>query len=203
MKAAFTTVLLLFTAVTYTQAQQPGTPDQSFGESGKIVDATIWADCRAMVLQPDGKILTGGYTDDNDHSNSGGFYVARYNQDGTIDESFGEMGKFIIRAIEGANPAVTQAIAVQPDGKIIACGRFITRSPFGNVGITRLYPDGTIDSSFGTNGFVVTKLSKWNDLIGGMVVQPDGKIVVAGNSRKRFQPARTRLCAALPARWYA
>ena len=198
MKTFFTTILLLFTAVIYIYAQ-PGTLDKSFGVGGKVLDTSIWADCQAMAVQPDGKILTGGYTDDSDDSNDGGFYIARYNKDGTIDESFGKEGKFIIRKIDGGYPVAAKSIAVQPDGKIIACGPIIPQNYYSHVGILRLNADGTIDSSFGINGFVIFKLSKWSDLIGGMVLQPDGKIVVAGNSQSNFsQPGPDFVLRYLP-----
>lgn len=179
MKTIITTIILI--AFGLQVHAQPGKPDESFGVNGKLLDTSIWADCEAMALQPDGKILTSGYTSDSNLENSGGFYVARYHPDGNADSSFGRYGKFIIRQIPGVSPVKAQSIAVLPDGKIIACGRFlIGNTHFGHPGLVRLHPDGKVDSSFGTNGFVITTLSEWDDLIGGMVLQPDGKIVVAG-----------------------
>jgi uncharacterized delta-60 repeat protein len=180
MKIIFTLFVLIL--VVCNVSAQPGSPDKSFGKQGVYLDTSIRALCYAMAIQPDGKILAGGYTEDLEHPfNFGGFYIARYNPDGNIDASFGEDGKYIVRKIPGATPATTVAIVVLPDTKILACGYFITNQPYNDIGLVRLYSDGKIDSSFGTNGFVITKLGKWNEPIGGMAVQPDGKIVVSGN----------------------
>ena len=182
MKLIFTLfVLILFV---YNLSAQPGSLDKSFGEQGVFLDTSFWADCRALTIQPDGKILAGGYTQDLERPfSNGGFYIARYNSNGSIDESFGENGKFIVRKIPGAQPLSAKTIVVLPDGKILACGYFIIGSLFSHPGLVRLFSDGRIDSSFGTNGFVITKLSEWSDAIAGMAVQPDGKIVVAGNKQ--------------------
>ncbi len=189
---------LLIIAITPLNAQ-PGTLDNSFGFEGKILDSSIWATCRVVKTQPDGKILTGGYTDTISQQNLGGLFIGRYNSDGSIDENFGINGKVIIRKIEGALPIYVQAIEILKDNKILACGRFVTKPPYGGVGLLRLFPDGKIDSAFGVNGFVTTRLSKWNDIIGGMVVQADGKILVTGNKQSSFsQPGADFMLRYMP-----
>lgn len=179
----FFTIILISVTSSYAQ---PGTPDKNFGVDGRILDTGLWADCRGMAIQPDGKILTGGLTDIGNNSTGSGLYIARFSADGNIDENFGVNGKFIVTSIKGANPVYAQAFAVLPDNKILACGRFVTNSPYGGVGLLRLFPDGKIDSSFGINGFVTTRLSHWNDIIGGMAVQQDGRIIVTGNKQSAF-----------------
>jgi len=161
---------------------QQGSTDKSFGKGGMILDTTIWANCNAMAIQPDGKILTGGYTEDVEHPlNLGGFYIARYNNDGSIDDTFGENGKIIIRKIQNVLAFSPKTIIVQHDNKILALARVVPGKLYGDIGLIRLNEDGSMDNSFGTNGFVLTSVSKWEDVLGGMVVQPDGKIVVSGN----------------------
>jgi len=101
--------------------------------------------------------------------------TSAYAQPGTLDSSFGDAGKVI-----GPNYyAYVYATTIQQDGKIIACGG----GSYGNQGgflLIRYNPDGSVDSSFGTNGAVVTDFSGPIDEAYGVVVQPDGKILAAG-----------------------
>ncbi len=182
MKLTFTLIALC--SYCLLNAQKAGTLDKNFGKGGVLLDTSIWAFCSAITQQPDGKILTGGYTQDLENPDDlGGLYVARYTSDGSIDENFGVNGKVIIRQIQGVTTFSTKTIIVQPDNKILVLGYFAPGKFYSHVGMIRLNPNGLFDSSFGTNGFVLTSISKWNDVLGGMVLQPDGKIVVAGNKQ--------------------
>ncbi len=179
MKLLSATTIFVLLAVMQVHAQ-PGKPDKSFGINGKVLDSSIWALCQAMAIQPDGKILTGGLTASEENS-YGNLYVARFNADGSIDNDFGEKGKFMITQRLDFILGSAKAIAVQPDGKIIVCGYFVVdKTPSGCPGIVRLQANGKVDSSFGINGFVYTRLSEWSDLVGDMTLQSDGKIIVAG-----------------------
>jgi len=95
-------------------------------------------------------------------------------QAGTLDPTFGTGGKAV------ANVPGTycsgQALAQQADGKILVCGQ----TP-GLTLLVRFNADGTLDTGFGTNGLVTTDVDASNDYIGSIAVQPDNKIVVAGN----------------------
>src|SRR5215472_15268175 len=105
---------------------------------------------------------------------------------GDLDPTFGNGGIVITRGINGNNLnylSYALAMAIQPDGKIVVVGE-------GNDGtfnfvawdfaVVRYYTDGSLDSSFGSNGRVVTQLSDNYDGAGAVAIQPDGKIVVAG-----------------------
>jgi uncharacterized delta-60 repeat protein len=100
---------------------------------------------------------------------------------GTLDRTFGDYG--LIRDAAGTGPV---KIALQPDGKIIVVG--LTADPV--IGSTqqdflvqRYNSDGTVDGSFGTNGIAVVPVPQNQALqVGGVVVQPDGGIVVAGTA---------------------
>ncbi len=133
-------------------AQKAGTLDSSFGVGGVYLDTTLFgATCQAMALQPDGKIFTGGFTDTvSNNPKDGGFYVGRYNIDGSIDESFGVNGKVIIRRIGNVLAASPKTIIVQPDNKILVLGRFVPGALYGDVGLIRLQANGSLDDSFGT-----------------------------------------------------
>jgi uncharacterized delta-60 repeat protein len=158
-----------------------GSLDTGFGQGGKVTtdfggDEAI----SGMAVQPDGKIVVAGTTS----RDSGGFALARYNPDGTLDTSFGDGGR-VITHVAGGNSA--SALALQPDGKIIVAG-FIT-----NFLLVRYNPNGSLDEGFGEEGMVITTFfnSTLGDIAGrigsalasvahSVVLQPDGKIVAAG-----------------------
>lgn len=185
MKKLFVSLTLLF--INFISQAQPGSVDVSFGENGAVLDSSLWADCRVVTVQKDGKIVTGGLTLGTDGTfSTGALYIARFHSNGSPDIEFGVNGKVIIQNISSAKPLYAQSISLSSDSKIIICGRFIVNSPFGSVGLLRLNNSGQIDSSFGVNGFVTTRLSEWNDNIAGMAIQADNKIVVAGNKESNF-----------------
>src|SRR5205085_6356209 len=108
----------------------------------------------------------------------GTFALARYNSDGTLDATFGSGGK--VTTVFGTNGAVALALALQPDGKIVAAG--VTASSTSNFALARYNTNGTLDTSFGSGGKVTTNFSGGNDYARGVAIQADGKIVVAGSS---------------------
>jgi uncharacterized delta-60 repeat protein len=129
----------------------------------------------AVAVQPDGKILLAGYTD------IGGtfdFAVIRVSEDGTLDKSFGTAGKEVVD-LGGSDTA--QAIALQPDGKILLAGTTTKAGTNSQIGIVRLLPNGLPDSTFGNGGISIPSLASAGRLqAGGIGLQPDGKIVVGG-----------------------
>jgi uncharacterized delta-60 repeat protein len=134
-----------------------GIPEPGFGGAGPNDRVTV------IALQADKKILAGGYFTAYGQINRKG--IARINADGTADDTFNMNGP-------GTNQSV-EALAVQPDGKIIIAGYFNTYNGVTRTGIARLLADGTLDNSFdpgaGSDGFVFA-----------VAVQPDGKILVGG-----------------------
>lgn len=117
----------------------------------------------ALAIQADGKILIGG----NFTSVAGVTRnrVARLLPDGGLDSSFAPPS--------GCNSTVS-SIAVAPNGTILISGGFTTVNGVARAGIARLATDGTLDTSFNPGA----GLSFANGDV--VVVQPDGKVVVAG-----------------------
>ncbi|HXF01328.1 MAG TPA: hypothetical protein VN458_13395 [Solirubrobacterales bacterium] len=120
-----------------------GTLDASFSGDGKRT--TDFADDTAhdIALQPDGKIVVGG-------SASGDIAVVRYDEDGSLDSSFSGDG----RATAGFTDARGdggRAVAIQPDGKIVAAG-----GTSGDFALARFDADGLLDATFGGEGVVTT-----------------------------------------------
>jgi uncharacterized delta-60 repeat protein len=169
-----------------------GDLDTTFGTGGVVVTniATVLSqspeNCRinAIALQTDGKIVAGGFTS----GILGNFALARYNADGTLDSSFGTGGVVVTNIAtvlsQSAQNCQILSIALQTDGKIVAGGS--TSGVFSNFALARYTTDGTLDSSFGTGGVVVTNvatvlsLSPQNCSISSIAVQTDGKIVAGG-----------------------
>jgi uncharacterized delta-60 repeat protein len=82
---------------------------------------------------------------------------------------------------EGRNLNSIYGLALQPDGKIVAAGQAYDRSTSrSDFALARYMPNGRLDSSFGTRGIVITDLGGPNDYVKAVALQPDGKIVVAG-----------------------
>ncbi|HMN91531.1 MAG TPA: T9SS type A sorting domain-containing protein [Saprospiraceae bacterium] len=157
-------------------AQQDGRLDPSFGNNGRVItrfgeaDALIYA----MQTQPNGKIVVGGDYYDNDVD---AFIVARYNENGTLDSSFGTNGYTLTSFLEVAE---CFSIALQPDGKIVAAGLAYSNFEEG-IAVARYHENGSLDMNFGLNGTAIIDIGKSID-IRQCVIQPeDGKIVIAGS----------------------
>ncbi len=156
-----------------------GILDNTFGSSGKVI-APIGAGFDygyAVAIQPDGKILVGGYSINANND----FSLARFNTDGTPDVSFGT-GGIVITAV-GPGDEEAYSLAVQADGKILLSGNSANGAFGSDVALCRYNSDGSSDITFGLNGIVKTSIGTSNDYALGMVLQPaDGKILVAGNT---------------------
>lgn len=154
--------------------------DPFFGVNGKVTtDFSGNDEATAVAVQADRKILVVGQT-----SAGGGapLVLARYNDNGSLDASFGTGGRVIVPAIQNA-----KAMAIQPDGKIIAAGNAPhTEFPFGdNFALARFNQDGTLDTSFDADGIAVTRFN-FSSQINALALQPYGKIVAAGFTRNKF-----------------
>lgn len=129
-----------------------------------------------FAIQSDGKIVVVGITF-NPVTEVTDFAVTRYNPNGSLDATFGSGG--IVTTSMG--PSVTaNAVAIQGDGKIVVAGN----RPVGGtteIAVVRYNANGSLDSSFGSGGIASTSIQ---DLANAedLVVQPDGKIVITGNS---------------------
>lgn len=99
--------------------------------------------------------------------------------DGDLDPGFGNSGKVTTNFFVTSQ---ISAIAIQPDGKIVAAGSATNSS--GNTGfaLARYNAGGSLDTMFGSAGKVTTDFFGRNDLARGVAIQPDGKIVVAGRA---------------------
>jgi uncharacterized delta-60 repeat protein len=157
-----------------------GDLDPGFGVGGIVTtDFLRGGDdhAKAVVIQKDDKLVVAG-------GNSGKFAVARYNPDGSLDTSFGNSGR--VTTAFGTSNSSAEALALQSDGKIVVAG--FTRNGFNNAdfAMARYNPDGSLDTSFGNGGKVITNISNLNedDSAASLAIQPaDGKIIAGGQAR--------------------
>jgi uncharacterized delta-60 repeat protein/uncharacterized repeat protein (TIGR01451 family) len=130
----------------------------AFNGGGSDINGTV----RAVAIQPDGRILIGGFFTTVDGSNYNN--IARLNTDGSLDTNF--------NAGVGCNNGVL-ALAVDSQTRILVGGEFTQASGVTRNAITRLNPDGTVDPTinfgFGANGY-----------IDSIVLETNGEIDVAG-----------------------
>ncbi|HEY1849097.1 MAG TPA: delta-60 repeat domain-containing protein [Opitutaceae bacterium] len=123
----------------------------------------------SIVVQPDGKILMGGYftvLQPFGESATSTPYLARVNHDGTVDTSF-----------SAATNDVVRTVGLQPNGQILLGGNFSAVTPTGSTtAVTRNYTarlnaDGTLDPTFNPNP---------NGVVYAMVWQPNGQVIIGG-----------------------
>lgn len=154
-----------------------GDLDTDFGDGGKVTTAfgsLSWAEVTAVTSQSDGKILAVGFTEDAGRRD---FALARYNTDGSLDNTFGTGGKVSTSIGTYSEPT---SVVLQSNGKIVVAG-FATIGGDSAFALARYNTDGSLDGTFDTDGVVTTSIGT-DDKINSVAIQPDGKIVVAGST---------------------
>ena len=157
-----------------------GSLDSSFSGPGTSrVDANTQG-AQGLVLQSVGKILVVGT---KNSGNGDELSVVRYKTDGQIDSGFGNSGVATVAiGLEVGSSNYGTSIALQADGSILVAGVAHTNSSNNHFSLTKMMTNGAVDTSFGRLGSVVTNVSTPpdSDYTYAMVIQPDGKILVAG-----------------------
>jgi uncharacterized delta-60 repeat protein len=183
------TVLSIFGMSSSTALAAPGDLDTSFGAGGKTrVDFGGNDYGLALALQPDGRIVVAGDNADaigipND------FAVARILAQGVLDPSFAAGGKFLG---DFGGVDYGDAVALQPDGRIVVAGSSDATDPNNDIAVARLFPQGGFDSSFGSGGKSLAPYASNSRDDGDAVALQDGKIVVAGSSNTGATGANPR-----------
>ncbi|HVZ42274.1 MAG TPA: VCBS domain-containing protein [Ramlibacter sp.] len=151
-----------------------GSIDADFGTGGIVsVAATNIA---SLVLVAGGDILVGGYAG---YGPSRDFTVLRYNSDGSPDTSLGGTGQVTVPV--GSSDDVLSSLDVQTNGKLVLSG-YASNGGNYDFAVVRLDSNGALDTSFGGTGKVIVPIGGGDDFGASAVIQPDGKIVVAGHS---------------------
>jgi uncharacterized delta-60 repeat protein len=175
----------------------PGPLDHSFGGGDGVVTTAVGPrfsneTALAMVAQPDGRLVVGGVVGTGSGERTGGdFLVVRYLPDGRLDPVFGGDGIVTTDIVPGPDEEFDQgdevyALALQPDGKIVAAGTAQAADGFDAFAVVRYLPDGSLDAGFGDGGVVTTHVSTEgpesvaHNQARAVALQPDGRIVVVG-----------------------
>lgn len=169
-----------------------GVIDSSFGINGKVITSmgTGESFVNAGIIQADGKIVLAGYAY---NGNNWDFAMARYNNNGSLDNSFGTGGKQLTQM--GSYDDFANGLTIQPDGKIVVVGSSYDNNYISSYAILRYKSNGIVDSSFGQNGKIISHFGPLITYIGNVyygtysheygtavAIQTDGKIVVGGQS---------------------
>jgi uncharacterized delta-60 repeat protein len=166
--------------------QPNGQLDPAFGVGGVTTtnfDGESYDEPYAVVLQPDGRIILGG------SSNTGGgvgrimgadnLALARYLPNGLLDPQFGNGGKVVVDA--GAMVESIRALALQPDGRIVAAG-LTNGEKRGDLLVARFMPNGQVDPGFGGGraGMAIDNLGTAEEGLTSVALAPDGEIIAGG-----------------------
>ncbi len=177
-KTLFLAIALLST--TYFYAQNPGDLDPTFGNEGKVVspigdDYYLVDVIQSIAVQPDGKIIAAGSSRESSQKR---FTFVRYNQDGSLDDTFGNNGVAIFTP-NNIYGNFIMGVEILPDGKIVG-GGYVYDGSVASPAIIKLNEDGSLDETFGDGGMVFDSYSGHSVQVEQMKLQNDGKIVLAG-----------------------
>lgn len=163
-----------------------GVLDPTFGTNGKAeMNLGRSIDANRLTIQPDGKIIAlGGLSRElTNNAVTSDIMMFRFNSNGSPDSSFGNGGK-VTTALSSLY-YFASAIALQSNGKIVITvgirPSVISNGDFGDFLVARYNPNGTPDTSFGTDGILRLNQGTYNSA-NAVAIQSDGKIVVAGET---------------------
>lgn len=174
-----------------------GVLDTSFGDNGVVITSmgALEDKGNSVVLQPDGKIIVTGYSYNNaTYQKRNYFALARYTTAGVLDSSFGDNGK-VLTPIGLFNAEASSAV-LQPDGKIVVAG-YSSNGNYNDFALARYTVNGAFDTTFNDVGYVTTAIGTSNSGANALLLQPDGKIILAGygHNGSNYDFALTRFTA--------
>jgi uncharacterized delta-60 repeat protein len=147
-----------------------GALDTGFGTGGEVITRVGVNDyARGVVIQPDHKIVAGGFADNQ-------FALARYDENGSLDATFGGGGIVTTSIASNAN---AYALVRQPDGNLVLAGSCWNGSATCFT-LARYLENGTLDAGFGSSGTTITPIGLGSSNAYSLVRQPDGKLVAGG-----------------------
>src|SRR5215203_3886698 len=169
-------------ATTNILAAIAGSLDPTFGTGGKVYNfPTNFIPAEDVAVQTDGKLVLVGSTLGPDNTQD--FAVVRLLPDGTPDFAFGNNGLVGIPFDTNFNEMAT-AVVIQTDGKIVVAGSVQLGSSGWDFGVVRLNTTGSVDAGYnGGKVKVNINSSGGDDFAYDMVLQTDGKVIVAGTTR--------------------
>ena len=152
-----------------------------FGKNGQLTtEFSIYDDSAfAVTVQPDGKIVAAGQSENGADTD---IAIARYLSDGTLDNEFNHNGQVTVAVGSGNDSGL--ALVVQKDGKILVAGTTDNGNDL-DIAVIRLQSDGLPDMDFDQDGQVIIALPDSDDRAQSVLLQKDGKIVLAGSSEEK------------------
>ncbi len=157
-----------------------GMLDATFGVDGIVTTAPGGGNdvAQAVAIQADGKIVVAGYAFNGTHND---FTVVRYNPNGGLDNTFGPNANGIVMTSVGPQDDEAFGVTIQPDRKIIVVGQ-ASNGINTDIAAVRYNDNGTLDTTFDGDGRMMADVAGANDIARSVAVQPDGRIVIAGNA---------------------
>ena len=167
-----------------------GQIDNNFGKNNKAVafpnqyldsNGRYYSYAYSVVIEPDGKIIAAGNALNNNLNNN--FAIAKFNTDGTLDNSFGNKGRVTTDFFHGSDEA--HCVLLQPDNKLVVAGiaQYSSGFPWQRFALARYNADGSLDKSFNNDGKIAKELSDYHlNYSYSAIIQDDGKIVEIGSS---------------------
>ena len=159
-----------------------GSLDTSFSGDGKEfvrisgITTTDTEVAYSVIALPDGKIVAIGSTEGGGGDDT---VVMRFNANGGLDGSFNGGLGWLLTSYPGSSTSLAYGGTLQSDGKILITG-VATVGGNQNITLLRLNANGSFDTSFDGDGYLITDVSVSTDIGRAVAVQPDGKILVAG-----------------------
>jgi uncharacterized delta-60 repeat protein len=184
-------------AVALARYNPNGSLDPSFGSNGTVTTAfkKSTGTARAVAIQADGKILAAGGVESlvqPPNNFTMHFALERYTTSGSLDQSFGNGGIVVTAPFTGTGLTsswdTADAMALQADGKILVAGTTNGTSGNNDIALARYNANGSLDTSFGSGGKVITGYTTIPGAVAGypntavtsIGLEPNGTIVVIG-----------------------
>ena len=171
-----------FVAFCVARLNADGSLDQSFNASAppaergtRVAQWPAGGYPAAMLLQPDQKIVQAGTCSDGSIQT---LCALRLASDGSVDTSFNGTGWALAPSVSGQS-SQARALALHPDGKLVLAGMALAAQQ--RYAVVRFNSGGTLDTAFGSGGTASAVLGLYGGSPNAITVQPDGRILVAGN----------------------
>ena len=180
MKQLLTGIIMLLSIGLF--SQPAGTLDPDFGINGKLLIGIVGQQdvANSVVIQADGKIVVAGYASSSVSGKD--FFCIRLKTDGTYDSTFGLNG-IVKTDLQLGSDDVAYSLSLQTDGKLILAG-YSDNGSSKDAALVRYHTNGIIDSSFGSNGVVLTdfEASQQDEIHVAKIHHLTGKIIVGGTT---------------------
>lgn len=185
MKKTF--ISFMFATCSMVVNAQSGSLDNTFNGNGIVTGNYTSGNnsADAMVIQPDGKIIVAGGTG---LASSVKIGVSRYNADGSLDTSFAVNGKRDFSS--GWIKSFVKDIKLQQDGKIVM-GGYRWNNSTGDFIMVRLNPDGSFDTTFGTNGIAIIDGGQ-TEVAESFDIDSNGDYIISGYIEDDFAMAKVK-----------